>query len=130
MLTRLAARIHRFEDTCAVYVLTCGSRALLVDFGAGDVLPLLGEIGVEQVEWVLHTHHHRDQCQGDRLLPEGVSIAVPAREADLFEGADRFWQSVSTDDIYDLTNHWQTVREPVDVAARLRDYEMFRWHDL
>src|SRR5581483_7679131 len=130
MLTRLAARIHRFEDTCAVYVLTCGSRALLVDFGAGDVLPLLGEIGVERVEWVLHTHHHRDQCQGDRLLPDGVSIAVPAREAELFEGAGRFWQSVSTDDIYDLTNHWQTLREPVDVAARLRDYETFRWHDL
>lgn len=127
---RLAPRVFRFDDTCAVYVLTSGQRALLVDVGAGDVLPRLGEVGVDRVDWVLHTHHHRDQCQGDGLLRAVTSIGVPIHEAELFESVDEFWQSVSTSDIYDLTNQWQTLREPVEVAARLRDYELFRWEDL
>ena len=130
MLETLAPRVHRFADTCAVYVLTSGSRALLVDLGAGGVLSRLAEIGVEHVDWVLHTHHHRDQCQGDRLLSAGTAIAVPEREAGFFAEADAFWQSVGTSDIYDLTNHWQTLREPVEVTARLRDYDRFRWEDL
>ncbi|MFL5926298.1 MAG: MBL fold metallo-hydrolase [Gaiellaceae bacterium] len=68
--------MHRFVDTCAVYVLTSGNRALLVDFGAGEVLERLDELGVDGIDWVLHTHHHRDQCQGDRLLPQSVSIVL------------------------------------------------------
>jgi glyoxylase-like metal-dependent hydrolase (beta-lactamase superfamily II) len=37
---------------------------VLVDFGTGDVLEHLAEIGVERVTDVPMTHHHRDQGQG------------------------------------------------------------------
>lgn len=37
--------------------------ALLIDLGDGSVLEQLPKIGVKRVEWVLFTHHHREQCQ-------------------------------------------------------------------
>ena len=63
MFTRITDQLYLFHDTCNVYVLCTGREALLVDFGSGDVLDHLAEIGVEQVTDVLMTHHHRDQGQ-------------------------------------------------------------------
>ena len=56
--------LYAWTDTCNVYVLKDGEATLLIDLGDGSVLDHLGEIGVKQVEWVLFTHHHREQCQG------------------------------------------------------------------
>jgi glyoxylase-like metal-dependent hydrolase (beta-lactamase superfamily II) len=53
-----------WTDTCNVYVLRDGDAALLIDLGDGSVLDRLEDIGVKRVEWVLFTHHHREQCQG------------------------------------------------------------------
>ena len=64
-LTQISPNLYVLRDTCNVYVLKDGDRAILIDFGSGHVLNLLGQIGVSKVEAVLHTHHHRDQCQGD-----------------------------------------------------------------
>ena len=61
----LAENILIFRDTCNVFVIIQGSDAVLIDFGSGAILPRLKEIGVERVEAILHTHHHRDQAQGD-----------------------------------------------------------------
>src|SRR5213593_3097280 len=56
-------QLFAWSDTCNVYVLRDGDAALLIDLGDGSVLEHLGEIGVKRVEWVLFTHHHREQCQ-------------------------------------------------------------------
>ena len=56
--------LYRWTDTCNVYVLKDGKSAILIDLGDGTVLSHLGEIGVTKVDWVLLTHHHREQCQG------------------------------------------------------------------
>src|SRR5580704_3380642 len=58
-LTRISSNLYVLRDTCNVYVLKDGNRALLIDFGSGHVLTLLGQIGVSQVDAILHTHHHR-----------------------------------------------------------------------
>src|SRR5262249_25501208 len=92
-LVRLSPNLYWYRDTCNVYLLKRGERGLLVDFGSGGVLEHLAEAGVREVEWVLHTHHHRDQCQGDSLLAaRGIPIAVAEREAALFAEADAFWR--------------------------------------
>ena len=67
---RISEHLYRFEDTCNVYVVVDPqdtTRCVLIDFGSGACLDRLGEIGVSRVEWILHTHHHRDQAQGDHL---------------------------------------------------------------
>ena len=78
--------IYLWTDTCNVYVIKDGSAALLIDLGDGSVLDHLDEIGVTEVEWILFTHHHREQCQGaDRIEGRGIKVAVPDAERPFFE---------------------------------------------
>ena len=79
--TQLATGLFQWSDTCSVYILQDGDAALLIDLGDGSVLDHLGEIGVKQVEWVLFTHHHREQCQGGAKLRD-VRAKVAASEAE------------------------------------------------
>src|SRR6185369_12396166 len=70
-----------WKDVCNVYVFRDGENALLVDLGDGSVLDHLSEIGVKKVEWVLLTHHHREQCLGyARIKDMGVRVGAPEAE--------------------------------------------------
>ena len=129
--TQLSDHLHRWSDTCNVYCVTRGDRGLLIDAGSGEVLDHLAEIGVKQIEWVLHTHHHRDQAWGtNRLRAAGVKVAVPEHERHLFDQADLFWQHKRVYDNYNDRNTFFTVAADIPVDAELADYESFRWHDL
>ena len=64
-LEKISDNLYRLEDTCNVYLIRDGNRGLLIDFGSGKILDYLPQLGVTRVDWILHTHHHRDQCQGD-----------------------------------------------------------------
>ena len=128
MIEKITDNLYLFEDTCNVYVVKDGSRALLIDFGSGKVLDHLGEIGVIQVDWILHTHHHRDQCQGDHLANErGIPIAVPAQERCYFDEVEVFWGSRQIYDIYDVRNTFFTLAQSVRTTQVLADYETFEW---
>ncbi|MFM8805082.1 MAG: MBL fold metallo-hydrolase, partial [Planctomycetia bacterium] len=86
----VAPDVFCWTDTCNVYVIRDGAAAILIDLGDGSVLDALPELGVTQVEWVLYTHHHREQCQGHAKLAghpaaKTAKVAVPANERDLFE---------------------------------------------
>jgi glyoxylase-like metal-dependent hydrolase (beta-lactamase superfamily II) len=131
VFTQISANLFWFRDTCNVYLIRDGSTAVLIDAGSAAVLDHIADIGVEQIEWVLHTHHHRDQCQGDpRLIEHGAQIAVPAREAALFEKVDSFWRLRSTYDDYDTSSVWNSLAQPITVSHRLRDHEVFEWRSL
>ena len=85
-LTRLSPSLWWYRDTCNVFLWTAGDRGLLIDFGSGGILDVLGQTGVREIAAVAHTHHHRDQCGGDdRAAALGIPIWVPARERSLFE---------------------------------------------
>jgi glyoxylase-like metal-dependent hydrolase (beta-lactamase superfamily II) len=128
---RLASRLFLFRDVCNVYVITSGRRALLVDAGSGAVLEHLDELGVSHVDWVVHTHHHRDQCAGTpRIAASGAQVAVPAHEASYFEDAEGLWNRQEIFDVYDCTNVWDRPRTSIPVDARLEDYETHRWEDI
>jgi glyoxylase-like metal-dependent hydrolase (beta-lactamase superfamily II) len=128
-IRRLSENLFLLEDTCNVYLVRDGSRGLLVDFGSGRILDHLPGLGVTQVDWVLHTHHHRDQCQGDfRAVERGIPLAVPAHERHLFADAENFWRNRRVFHLYYVRNDFNTLTESVPVAAVLRDYEAFRWN--
>ena len=127
-LTRVSPNLYLLRDTCNVYVLKNGDRAVLIDFGSGHVLKLLGQIGVTKVDAILHTHHHRDQCQGDaRAVAEHIPIHVPAHERHLFEDAENFWRNRRVFHLYYVRNDFFTLTRNVPVAAVLRDYDKFTW---
>ena len=127
-LTQISPNLYVLHDTCNVYVLKDGNRALLIDFGSGHVLSLLGQIGVTKVDAILHTHFHRDQCQGDALaVAERIPIHVPAHERHLFEDAQNFWRNRQVFHLYHVANDFFTITRNIPVAGVLHDYETFHW---
>ncbi|MCS7313870.1 MAG: MBL fold metallo-hydrolase [Bryobacterales bacterium] len=126
---KLSDNLYLFEDTCNVYVVRDGSACVLVDFGSGKILDYLGELGVRRVDWILHTHHHRDQCQGDwRAIERGIPIAVPRHERHLFDDARNFWRNRRVFHLYYVRNDFNTTTENIPVARALEDYTTFRWN--
>jgi glyoxylase-like metal-dependent hydrolase (beta-lactamase superfamily II) len=116
-----------YPDTCNVYVLKDGPRALLMDFGGGDVLDQLPSLGIERVEWVLYTHHHREQCQGHaRLAPLKTRVAVPHAEADLFTQPEVFYGQFSRYAV-EGAPYARPPRAAMTVDRRLRDGDTFEW---
>jgi glyoxylase-like metal-dependent hydrolase (beta-lactamase superfamily II) len=128
-LKQLSPSLYMLEDTCNVYLVRDGSRAILVDFGSGKILDHLQGVGVAGIDWVLHTHHHRDQCQGDhRAVERSIPIAVPAHEKHLFADAENFWRNRRIFHLYYVRNDFNTLTENLPVAAVLQDYGTFRWN--
>jgi glyoxylase-like metal-dependent hydrolase (beta-lactamase superfamily II) len=127
----IAPRVSCFRDTCNVYVLRSGAEAVLVDFGDGDVLDHLDELGVERVTDVLLTHHHRDQLGGLRRAAEaGIRIWSPPTERGLVEGMDGRWRSRQTMNDYDLRQDRFSLLESVPVTGTVDEYRTTRFGDL
>jgi glyoxylase-like metal-dependent hydrolase (beta-lactamase superfamily II) len=124
----LPGDVRIFHDTCNVYVIPCGSEAVLVDFGKGDVLDHLGEVGVERVSDVVVTHHHRDQVEGlARARRAGIRIWVPPVERGLFEDVDRLWQERDIDNYYDLRQDRFSLLGSVQVTGTAAEYRTRRY---
>jgi glyoxylase-like metal-dependent hydrolase (beta-lactamase superfamily II) len=127
---RLSQNLWLFEDTCNVYVLRAGTRALLIDFGSGAILSHLAAMGITHVDGILHTHHHRDQCQGDKkAVARRIPIHVPAHERNLFADARNFWRNRRIFHLYYMRNDFNTLTEDLPVAGLLHDYSTFRWRE-
>lgn len=122
-MDKLSDSLYRFVDSCNVYVVRSGREAVLIDFGYGDVLDRLPEIGVDRVAAILITHHHRDQVQGlPRAVAAGIPIWVPSAEQDLFAHVDEHWQARPVANSYDNRQDRFSLLEPVPVAGLLGDY--------
>ena len=122
-LKKLSENLYLLEDTCNVYLVRDGSRGLLIDFGSGNILKYLSGLGISKVDWILHTHHHRDQCQGDYKAAErSIPIAVPAHERHLFADAENFWRNRRVFHLYYVRNDFNTMTENIPVTSLLHDY--------
>jgi glyoxylase-like metal-dependent hydrolase (beta-lactamase superfamily II) len=120
-----------WRDTCNVYVLRDGDAALLIDLGDGSVLSALSDLGIQRVEWVLFTHHHREQCQGaSRLDRSQTKVAVPAAERALFENPSSFRKmKVRLGDAFTVYGS-SFVRPSIQPIRADRDFQKtdtFRW---
>lgn len=125
---KISENLFVLEDTCNVYVVRNGRNAVLVDFGSGAILQHLNDLGISNVDWILHTHHHRDQAQGDHLaVTQRIPIAVPAHERHLFESVELFWRNRRIFHLYQVRNDFFSLTRNVPVAASLHDYDTFRW---
>ena len=118
--------LFRWTDTCNVYVLRDGASAVLVDLGDGSVLDALGSIGVKNIDWVLFTHHHREQCQGGAKLgpwrERGTKVATSTLERAYFEKPVSFRHMRPT--MNDPSAVWGTsyVRPPIVPISIDRDF--------
>jgi len=125
--SEIVSDLCRFDDCCNVYVLKHGRQAILIDFGSGRVLDHLSEIGVNRVQWVVHTHHHREQCQGDPLLKrKGIRLAVPAAERMFFDRVEDYWQRPDRLAVVGAP-YCRPLRENVQVDRAIGNSENFEW---
>ena len=116
MFEKISDNLYLFRDTCNVFVVKDGNKALLIDFGSGRVLDHLADLGIGQIDWILHTHHHRDQCWGTpRLKEHGAQVAVPEYERHLFDQVELFWQTRRTYDNYNDRNTFFTSGRDLSV---------------
>ena len=120
-LRQCAPDLFAFTDgSCNVYVIRRGDRAILIDGAGGEVLDELRTIGVEAVDWVLFTHHHRDQCHGAAHFVEtGARLAVPWHERDLFESVEAYWQQKRIYDNYNDRSTFFSLASSVPVVGDL-----------
>src|SRR3990172_8953722 len=128
-LKKISENLFCLEDTCNVYLVRDGNRGLLIDFGSGKILDFLPQLGVSGIDWILHTHHHRDQCQGDyKAVERSIPIAVPAHERHLFSDAENFWRNRRVFHLYYVRNDFNTITENIPAANVLHDYGTLRWN--
>ncbi len=130
-LEKISDSLYLYRDTCNVYVVKSGDEAVLIDFGAGDVLAKLPDIGVKKAAWVLHTHYHRDQCQGDEVLSGlGIKLAVPAEQRKFFEDPKVFWNDVKIYHNYSSALDFFLPTRTIKVDKAIRPGETFEWSGL
>lgn len=124
----IGSEVFLFRDTCNVYVLRDGRRAVLIDFGSGDVLDHLAEFDVDEITDVLITHHHRDQVQGlARAAGAGIRIWVPPVERDLISGVDEHWRTRTLDNDYDVRQDRFSLLNQVPVTGSAAEYRTRRY---
>ncbi len=127
--SQLSENLYLFRDTCNVYIIKQGSDALLVDFGSGAALGILGEIGAERVSQILITHHHRDQVQGlvEVAKEPSFQVVAPEKESAYLDRAGQFWANAPLYLNYDLRSHFNTVRRSIRVDRKVNDGDRFNW---
>jgi len=120
-----------WSDTCNVYVIRDGNAALLIDLGDGSVLDHLAEVGIQRVDWVLFTHHHREQCQGAwRLTGTGIKIAGPEVERELLEHPTAFRKmNVSLGDPFTIhgASYVRPPIQPIGLDRAFKTNDVFEW---
>ncbi len=124
-------QLYRFTDVCNVYILQDGDHALLIDLGDADVKEHLQEIGVKKIDWILFTHHHREQCQG---FPELNSleprVGAPGAERALFERPASFRKAkTSLDDPFTVygASYVRPPVEPINIDRTFSKTDTFTW---
>ena len=124
--------LYKFTDVCNVYILRDKDSALLIDLGDGSVLSHLSEIGIKKIDWVLFTHHHREQCQGYQLLSAWNSkIAVPKTERRFFEQPVSFRKTNPLNgDAYSVhgASYLRPPIQSIPVDREFSGMDTFKWH--
>ncbi|MFC1508715.1 MBL fold metallo-hydrolase [Candidatus Omnitrophota bacterium] len=63
-IKQIVKDVWLIKDSCNVYIIKKGNRAVAVDFGSGRWFEKLSRFGIHHLDHVFLTHHHADQCAG------------------------------------------------------------------
>ena len=123
--------LYQWTDTANVYVLRSGEAALLFNFGDGSVVGRLPEIGVKQIERILLTDHHRENCQGlTTTETSSAEIAASQLEQEILENPTEFrkWFP-SLGDKYSVygASYARPPAKPVTISRVLKADETISW---
>ncbi|MHB1461553.1 MAG: MBL fold metallo-hydrolase [Armatimonadota bacterium] len=127
---QIAPNIYMYTDSCNCYALVSGENALLIDPGEGGIIDHLKTLGVKRVDWVLHTHAHRELAGADRrLIGRGAKIAVPERSRPFFEQAEELWQKRHTYFTFAYAEKYALPLRNISVSSELTGGGRFLWNE-
>jgi len=127
-LATLSDHLAVFPGHVNVGIVRDGTKALLIDVGDGGVLEACKALGIDTIDRVAFTHHHRDQACGAHLLPADTRIGVPAAERALFDNVAAYWRDPKNRwHLYNLHPHHLTLAEPIAVHDTYGGGDQFRW---
>ena len=125
--------IYVSTTTCNSYAIKQGVSAVLVDLGDASDLQSLATIGIQKIDHLLLTGHHRELHQGiGKMTFPNCEIAAPEAERDFFESPTQFrkWHPKLGDR---YTVHGASyVRPPatsLPVKRWLKDGEIVSWRE-
>ncbi|MCK5463250.1 MAG: MBL fold metallo-hydrolase, partial [Bacteroidales bacterium] len=127
--------IYKLQDACNVYLLRSGNSGILIDAGSDRLAGALKSVGVEQIDWILQTHYHRDQCLGSAGLKNaGTKIAIGKSDADYLQPSviglpinisDRYLLS---DELSDFGRRMEPFQKP-GVDRALAEGDEIKWNE-
>lgn len=124
--------LYQFTDTCNVYVFKHDTNALLVNVGDGQVFDLLPKLGIERIEMVLLSNHHRENLQGfDSANVTSPKVAASKIEAEILQAPTTFRKWYPTlNDQYSVygASYARPPQKPIQVDQPLEDNAEFEWH--
>ena len=126
----LSDNLHVYRGPINVGILRSGDTALLFDCGDGTVAESLPDLGINKVDRILFTHHHRDQACGARgFVAKGTKLVVPEAEQAWFDDVETYWNDPKSRwDIYNFHPHRLMLTESVPVAATVKPGDQIQWH--
>ncbi|MHB9024981.1 MAG: MBL fold metallo-hydrolase [Armatimonadota bacterium] len=126
---KLSSHLWVFQDHINVGVIRDGHRALLIDFGTGAVEKSLREIGIDTIDTVFFTHHHRDQaCGVYATAKDGALIGAPAAERQWFTEPETFWNDPQHRwHLFNMRPHHLMLTHAIPVDRELTDGEVIHW---
>ncbi|NLH17369.1 MAG: MBL fold metallo-hydrolase, partial [Phycisphaerae bacterium] len=126
--------VYRWLGSCAVYGIIDGDSALVIDAGNTHVAKDLKDAGIKSIDWILFTHHHREQTwlHGQCKIAE-TKIAAPDAERDLFEKPMDFRKIMpSLNDRFSVygASFVRPWIKPIHLDRTLKPGEVVEWHGL
>ena len=132
-LEPVTPHVSIYHEATNVAVIQRNGKSLLIGSGDGTVLAAAKQLGINSLDWVLYTDHHRDQCAGAALLKKaGVKVGVPAAEAEFFKHATAIWEGADTllYDRMDFRPDLFILRSSVVPDRELQGGKVFHWEGL
>ena len=130
-MRKLSDRLVWLEDTCSVYAILGDDASALIDCGTHLSPGSQSARAIPQVEQVLLTHFHRDQCSSAHTWErQGAQVFAPFAERRFVEEADLLRASYYTFDNY--TSYYPCFGPLADLEkSRFAfDYSAITWGEL
>ena len=130
-MTNVTDHLFRVEDSCSVYGVRAGDRALLIDCGTGFLPSELEGTGLRRVDRLLLTHFHRDQCSAAASWQaHGTEVVLPFAEKRFFEEGDLLKAGYDTTNNYTAFYPASGPLEGVRADGYAYDYGSLSWQDV
>ncbi len=126
-VTQLSPHLMVYHGPLNAGIIRNGRKCLLIDTGDERIARVLPTLGIDRVEQIVFTHHHRDQACGANVFSDGkTQIKVPAAEAAFFADVESYWNNPKHRwHIYNQHPHHLMLAESLRVDGTVSDGDTF-----